>query len=113
MSDVTNVNKQLFNNRRFQLIFEVSTFLSNKMTSRDLIMLKLGGSLITDKRAVEFVRQDNLEMLSIQIAEALREDPSLQGSSFLDNFYFFIYCSVSQPPGRVPVPGLGDLLTGT
>ncbi len=58
------------------------------MTSPDLIMLKLGGSLITDKRAVEFVQQDNLEMLSVQIAEALREDPSLQGSSFLDNFCF-------------------------
>jgi hypothetical protein len=90
VSDVRNVNKQLFKNRRFQLIFEVSTFFPNKMTSPDLIMLKLGGSLITDKRAVEFVRQDNLEMLSVQIAEALREDPSLQGSSFLDNFFFHL-----------------------
>ena len=51
------------------------------MASRDLIMLKLGGSLITDKRAVEFVRQENLEMLSIQIAEALNEDQSLKGNN--------------------------------
>jgi isopentenyl phosphate kinase len=46
-------------------------------------MLKLGGSLITDKRAVELVRQENLEILSIQIAEAINEDKSLKGDSLL------------------------------
>ena len=47
--------------------------------SKDFIILKLGGSLITDKRKAEFVRKENLEMLSQQIAQALNEDESLRG----------------------------------
>ena len=49
--------------------------------SKDFIILKLGGSLITDKRKVEFVRKENLEMLSQQIAQALDEDESLKGEN--------------------------------
>jgi isopentenyl phosphate kinase len=49
--------------------------------SKDFIILKLGGSLITDKRKVEFVRKENLEMLSQQIAQALDEDECLKGEN--------------------------------
>ena len=37
----------------------------------------------------------------------------LFGLRFLIVFSHTLYSSVSQPPGRVPVPELGDLLAGT
>ena len=49
-------------------------------------MLKLGGSLITDKTAIEIVRDQNLEMLSRQLAEAINEDGSLKGLYLVDIF---------------------------
>ena len=54
----------------------------------EVVFLKLGGSLITDKRGVESVRQDNLENVSEQISEALRENSSLKG-----NFSFVQFIS--------------------
>ena len=43
-----------------------------------LIFLKLGGSLITDKRRAETPRLDVLPRLMIEIAVALRQNPALQ-----------------------------------
>ena len=53
-----------------------------KMSRDNLILLKLGGSLISDKTGIEIVRDQNLEMLSRQLAEALNEDVSLKGLCF-------------------------------
>lgn len=47
--------------------------------SKDLIVLKLGGSLITDKRGVEFVLQNNVENICREISEALKENDNLTG----------------------------------
>lgn len=44
----------------------------------DLIFLKLGGSLITDKRQTETPRLDVLARLAQEIAEARRANPALQ-----------------------------------
>lgn len=43
-----------------------------------LVFLKLGGSLITDKRQAESPRLDVLERLSAEIADARRQNPALQ-----------------------------------
>ncbi len=43
-----------------------------------LVFLKLGGSLITDKRQTESPRLDVLERLSAEIADACRQNPALQ-----------------------------------
>jgi isopentenyl phosphate kinase len=42
------------------------------------VFLKLGGSLITDKRKEEMPRSDVIERLAHEIAEALRMDPDLR-----------------------------------
>ena len=55
--------------------------------SREVVFLKLGGSLITDKRGVESVRRENLENVSEQISDALKENPGLKGKN---NFLAFI-----------------------
>jgi len=44
----------------------------------DLIFLKLGGSLITDKRRAETPRRDVLDRLALEIAVARHQNPSLQ-----------------------------------
>lgn len=44
----------------------------------DLLFLKLGGSLITDKMATEAVRADTLNRLALEIAAARQEQPELQ-----------------------------------
>lgn len=43
----------------------------------DIIFLKLGGSLITNKLAVESLRQDVLEQIAAEIAVARQETPSM------------------------------------
>jgi len=43
-----------------------------------LVFLKLGGSLITDKRIAETPRLDVIERLAMEIAAACRADPSLR-----------------------------------
>jgi len=50
---------------------------SEKQQKERPILLKLGGSLITDKRAVEHVRQDVLRRLAAEIAETRRQQPQL------------------------------------
>ncbi|MEZ4518314.1 MAG: hypothetical protein R3C44_16330 [Chloroflexota bacterium] len=44
----------------------------------DLLFLKLGGSLITDKTGVEKLRADVLARVAAEIAAARQENPSLQ-----------------------------------
>jgi isopentenyl phosphate kinase len=48
------------------------------MTDKVVIFLKLGGSLITDKTAVESVRSDVLERVAHEIGEARESAPNLQ-----------------------------------
>jgi isopentenyl phosphate kinase len=48
------------------------------MTQKEVIFLKLGGSLITDKTAVESVRADILEQMALEIRDARRSKPNLQ-----------------------------------
>jgi isopentenyl phosphate kinase len=43
-----------------------------------LIFVKLGGSLITDKRASETARHDLVRQVAAEIAQALQRDPSLR-----------------------------------
>lgn len=44
----------------------------------EIVYLKLGGSLITDKRAEEHVRNDVLQRIAGEIATARRENPALR-----------------------------------
>ena len=48
------------------------------MTHNEVIFLKLGGSLITDKTAVESVRTDVLERMALEIRDARLSRPNLQ-----------------------------------
>ena len=48
------------------------------MTHNEVIFLKLGGSLITDKTGVESVRADVLERLALEIRDARLSRPNLQ-----------------------------------
>ena len=57
--------------------------------SREVVFLKLGGSLITDKRGVESVRRENLENVSEQISDALKENPGLKGKN-----NFLAFCAI-------------------
>lgn len=42
------------------------------------ILIKLGGSLITDKRGTEVIREDVLRRLAMEIAETRRQNPQLR-----------------------------------
>jgi len=44
-----------------------------------IVFIKLGGSLITNKREQESARKDVLDRLGVEIAAALKKDPSLRG----------------------------------
>ena len=44
----------------------------------DLIFLKLGGSLLTDKTGTEALRADTLQRLAAEIAAARAADPQLR-----------------------------------
>lgn len=46
--------------------------------TRNLVFLKLGGSLITDKTRPRTVRLDTLKRLCAEIASARKHDPNLQ-----------------------------------
>ena len=54
--------------------------------AREVVFLKLGGSLITDKRGVESVRRENLEIVSEQISDVFRENPGLKGKFFATRY---------------------------
>ena len=48
------------------------------MRSSELVFLKLGGSLITEKSKLETPRLDVIERVSLEIARALRDSPNLR-----------------------------------
>jgi len=47
-------------------------------TGKDLVFLKLGGSLITDKLSPRTARNDLIQRIAEEIAESLQENPHLQ-----------------------------------
>mmetsp|Transcript_14293 Transcript_14293/g.21024 ORF Transcript_14293/g.21024 Transcript_14293/m.21024 type:complete len:296 (-) Transcript_14293:223-1110(-) len=49
------------------------------MANKPIVFLKLGGSLITDKRGEEAARVDVLERVAVEISAAVKADSSLKG----------------------------------